>query len=132
MYTNFITRQVFWHSSSHLLGYAIEQLYGTEVSVQLYNGPPIDEGNISIYQITFNRSLIVRLLLIMFYMDMKCFAGGFFYDADLTSKTVKQVSCNILLLQLKNDIKNASSLFLGGLAEIRHNYGFFSERKCSF
>lgn len=33
-------KEVFWHSSSHILGNALENLY----NVKLVNGPPIDEG----------------------------------------------------------------------------------------
>lgn len=35
-------KEVFWHSTSHVLGYALEKVYGDQV--QLCDGPAIDKG----------------------------------------------------------------------------------------
>ncbi|EDV26324.1 uncharacterized protein TRIADDRAFT_22327, partial [Trichoplax adhaerens] len=50
-----LAKQVFWHSSSHLLGYAMEKLYGSEVPVQLCNGPPLEQGNVSLPEGDLNK-----------------------------------------------------------------------------
>jgi threonyl-tRNA synthetase len=34
-------KETFWHSSAHILGQALEQVYG---DIQLCDGPPISEG----------------------------------------------------------------------------------------
>ncbi len=37
--------QVFWHSSAHILGWAIEQFFSKHVDVELCDGPALDDGN---------------------------------------------------------------------------------------
>eukprot|EP00118_Oscarella_pearsei_P011794 m.81867 g.81867 ORF g.81867 m.81867 type:complete len:665 (+) comp36266_c0_seq9:28-2022(+) len=39
-----LAKKVFWHSSAHLLGYAIEHFYGDKVKVELCDGPGLDDG----------------------------------------------------------------------------------------
>lgn len=101
------------------MGYAIEQLYGTKVLVQLYNGPAIDEGNFQYLSFAFIDlptigawSYVIAKVL----YGYGSFTGGFFYDADLTDKTVKRVSCSIPMLYSNNDDSNDRFLFTAGLA----------------
>ena len=37
-------KKVYWHSSSHILGYALERLYGDRVNVELCDGPGLEDG----------------------------------------------------------------------------------------
>ncbi|XP_062502013.1 threonine--tRNA ligase 1, cytoplasmic-like [Corticium candelabrum] len=41
---NVLARKVFWHSSAHILGWAIEQFFSKHVDVELCDGPALDDG----------------------------------------------------------------------------------------
>lgn len=47
-------KQVFWHSAAHLLGHILEAQFGD--SVKLCDGPPLDEGAVTLVATTHVQS----------------------------------------------------------------------------